>query len=129
MDIDKDVQPGTLRIAHHFRHTVHVGRFDGIVRSTAEMSFPRNRNADGSEAGGRQPVEQFLRHGIIAPGGFFRHSVTERIQLVPEVPPQSQTCRHFVRGFARYAVTYFLSTPRENHHGKGRPCDRRPSHS
>ena len=91
MYIDNGIKASRFSIAHDLCHSVKPSFFYLILRSLANMSKPGHRNADCGETCRLQLVECSLSGLRIAPECFARDSVIVSIEMISEVPAQTES--------------------------------------
>ena len=90
MNIDNGIQACVLRIAHYLGNTIQPCFLDLIAGSGSYMSHPSDRNTYGSDSCGSQFVKQGLRCLPVTPDCFISYAIAVRIQLISQIPAQSQ---------------------------------------
>ena len=92
--VDDDVQLGILGISHHVHHPIQPCLVDAIIRCFAHLPQPCHGDAYRRDACLRQLIEGLLGGLSVSPTRFIGHTIYMRIELIAQVPPQSQLASH-----------------------------------
>ena len=90
MHIDNSIQSGRFSITHDFRHSFKPSLVNLIVRSLANMSKPCHRDTYCGETSSLQLIECSLSSLGIAPECFTRDTIIICIEMISEVPAQTE---------------------------------------